>query len=276
LLMLSGIGPAAHLQEMGVDTIHDLPGVGRNLQDHFQTRFAYQCRFPITVNDVMMSRLKMARMGLQYALFRNGPLAVSAGQVGVFAKTRPDLPTPDIQFHYVGFSSDRPAEGLHKYSGFSQSVCQLRPESRGWITLKSTNPAAPPAIHPNYLATELDRRTLVDGLKLGRRIAAQPALQHFIASEDLPGGAVQSDDELLDYARHYGGTIYHPAGTCKMGPDVLAVVDDQLRVHGLTGLRVADASIMPTVVSGNTNAACIMIGEKCADLVRGQVLARAA
>jgi choline dehydrogenase len=276
LLMLSGIGPAAHLQGMGVETIHDLPGVGRNLQDHFQTRFAYRCRFPITVNDVMMSRLKMARMGLQYVLFRNGPLAVSAGQVGLFAKTRPDLPTPDIQFHYVGFSSDRPTEGLHKYSGFSQSVCQLRPESRGWITLKSTNPAAPPAIHPNYLATELDRRTLVDGLKLGRRIAAQPALQHFIASEDLPGGAVQSDDQLLDYARHYGGTIYHPAGTCKMGHDALAVVDDQLRVHGLTGLRVADASIMPTVVSGNTNAACIMIGEKCADLVRGQVLARAA
>ncbi|HEY2131420.1 MAG TPA: choline dehydrogenase [Acetobacteraceae bacterium] len=276
LLMLSGIGPARHLQDMGIEAVHELPGVGANLQDHFQTRFVYKCKFPVTVNDIMMSRLKMARMGLQYLMFRNGPLTVSAGQVGIFAKTRPDLPSPDIQFHFIGFSSDRPAQGLHKFSGFMQSVCQLRPESRGEILLKSADPTAAPAIHPNYLAAEQDRQTIVAGQKLARRIASQPAISHYIASEYLPGPATATDEQLLDHARQAGGSIFHPSGTCKMGPDPMAVVDDQLRVHGLTGLRVADASIMPTVVSGNTNAACIMIGEKCADLVRGQALARAA
>jgi choline dehydrogenase len=268
LLMLSGVGPGAHLQEMGIDVVHDLPGVGRNLQDHFQTRFAYRCRFPITVNDIMLSRWKMARMAAQYALFRTGPLTVSAGEVTVFMRTRPEVATPDIQFHYIGFSADRPAEGLHKFSGFTQNVCQLRPESRGEIRLRSPDPFAAPAIHPNYLATERDRQTLVAGLRIGRRIAERPVLRHFIESEYLPGDTVRSDDELLDYARNFGSTIFHPVGTCRMGPDPLAVVDDRLSVHGLAGLRVADASIMPTMVSGNTNAACIMIGEKCADLVR--------
>jgi choline dehydrogenase len=250
--------------------------VGRNLQDHFQARIAYRCRFPITVNDIMASRWKMARMVAQYALFRTGPLTVSAAEVAVFARTRPELPSPDVQFHYIGFSVDRPTEGLHKFSGFTQNVCQLRPESRGELRLKSPDPLAPPAIHPNYLASELDRQTLVDGLKLGRRIAERPVLAHYIASEYLPGEQVQTDADLLGYAREYGATIYHPVGTCKMGRDVLAVVNDALQVHGLEGLRVADGSIMPTLVSGNTNAACIMIGEKCADLVRGVALARAA
>jgi choline dehydrogenase len=276
LLMLSGVGPAEHLQALGVDVTYDLPGVGRNLQDHFQARFAYKCKYPVTVNDVMMSKVKMARMALQYLLFRSGPLTVSAGTVGIFTRTRPELASPDIQFHFIGFSSDRPAEGLHKFSGFMQNVCQLRPESRGEILLKSPDPGTPPAIHPNYLSTELDRKTLVDGLKLGRRIAEQPTMRHYIASEYMPGDQVQTDDELLAYAKQYGGTIFHPCSTCKMGGDPMAVVDDQLRVHGLDGLRVADASVMPTLVSGNTNAACIMIGEKCADLVREQTLARAA
>jgi choline dehydrogenase len=196
--------------------------------------------------------------------------------VGIFTRTRPELASPDIQFHFIGFSADRPAEGLHKFSGFTQNVCQLRPESRGEILLKSADPTLAPAIHPNYLSTELDRQTLIAGLKLGRRIAEQPALKHYIASEYLPGPDVQGDNDWLEYVKNYGSTIFHPSGTCKMGPDPMAVVDDQLRVHGLTGLRVADASIMPTVVSGNTNAACIMIGEKCADLLRDQALARAA
>jgi choline dehydrogenase len=276
VLMLSGIGPAEHLQSRGVEVLHDLPGVGRNLQDHFQTRFAYKCRFPITVNDIMASRRRQLQVGLQYAMFRTGPLTISAGQVGIFAKTRPDLPAPDIQFHFIAFSSDRPAEGLHKFSGFTQNVCQLRPESRGEILLKSPDPLAAPAIHPNYLAEELDRRTLVEGLKLCRTIADQPAMRHYIAGEYLPGEQIQTDAELLDYARAYGSTIFHPCGTCRMGGEARAVVDSELRVHGLSGLRVADASIMPTMVSGNTNAACIMIGEKAADLVRGEVLARAA
>jgi len=276
LLMLSGIGPAAHLADKGIEVVHDLPGVGRNLQDHYQVRFVYKCTEKITINDIMMSPARMALMGVQYALFRTGPLTASAGQVGIFTKSRPELEQPDIQFHFIGFSAERPAEGLHKFSGFTQNVCQLRPESRGEILLKSADPLAAPAIHPNYLSEEVDRVTLVNGLKLGRRIAEQSAIRAFIASEYLPGEAVQSDAELLDYARNYGGTIFHPIGTAKMGQDAMAVVDDQLRVHGIGGLRVADGAVMPTMVSGNTNAACIMIGEKCADLVRGQALARAA
>lgn len=276
LLMLSGIGPGAHLAEKGIEVAHDLPGVGQNLQDHYQVRFVYKCTEAITVNDIMMSPVRMAIMGVQYALFRTGPLTASAGQVGIFTKSRPELEAPDIQFHFIGFSADRPGEGLHKFSGFSQNVCQLRPESRGEILLKSADPLAAPAIHPNYLSAEIDRTVLLDGLKLGRRIAAQPSMRAFIASEYLPGEAVQSDAEMMEYARTYGGTIFHPIGTAKMGQDAMAVVDDQLRVHGIGGLRVADAAVMPTMVSGNTNAACIMIGEKCADLVRGQALARAA
>jgi len=276
LLMLSGIGPAAHLAAMGIEPAHDLPGVGQNLQDHYQVRFVYKCTEAITVNDIMMSPARMAIMGLQYALFRTGPLTASAGQVGIFTKSRPDLEAPDIQFHFIGFSADRPGEGLHKFSGFSQNICQLRPESRGEILLKSPDPLAAPAIHPNYLSADIDRAVLMDGLKLGRRIAQQAPMRAFIASEHLPGEAVQTDAEMLEYARNYGGTIFHPIGTAKMGRDAMAVVDEQLRVHGITGLRVADAAVMPTMVSGNTNAACIMIGEKCADLVRGQSLARAA
>ena len=275
LLMLSGIGPGAHLAERGIEVAHDLPGVGQNLQDHYQVRFVYKCTEAITVNDIMMSPVRMAIMGIQYALFRTGPLTASAGQVGIFTRSRPELEAPDIQFHFIGFSADRPGEGLHKFSGFSQNVCQLRPESRGEILLKSADPMAAPAIHPNYLSAEIDRTVLLDGLKLGRRIAAQPAMRAFIDSEYLPGDAVQSDAEMMEYARTYGGTIFHPIGTAKMGRDAMAVVDDQLRVHGIAGLRVADAAVMPTMVSGNTNAACIMIGEKCADLVRGQALARA-
>ena len=276
LLMLSGIGPAEHLQSMGIEVLHDLPGVGANLQDHYQTRFAYRCKFPITVNDIMKSPLRMMQVGLQYAMFRSGPLTSSAGQVGIFARSRPGLASPDIQFHFIVFSSDRPAQGLHKFSGFTQNVCQLRPESRGEILLKSRDPQAAPAIHANYLATELDRQTLLDGLKLCRVLADRPVMRHYIESEYLPGEAIQSDDELLDYARAFGGTIYHPVGTCRMGQDARSVVDAELRVHGISGLRVADASIMPTLVSGNTNAACIMIGEKLSDMVRGQAMARAA
>ena len=276
LLMLSGIGPAAHLSAMGIEPVHDLLGVGQNLQDHYQVRFVYKCTEAVTVNDIMMSPLRMAVMGLQYALFRSGPLTASAGQVGIFTKSRPELDAPDIQFHFIGFSADRPGEGLHKFSGFSQNICQLRPESRGELLLKSPDPLAAPAIHPNYLSAELDRTVLVDGLKLARRISQQAPIRAFIDSEYLPGEAVQSDAEMLEYARNYGGTIFHPIGTAKMGRDPMAVVDEQLRVHGIDGLRVADAAVMPTMVSGNTNAACIMIGEKCADLVRGQALARAA
>jgi choline dehydrogenase len=276
LLMLSGIGPGAHLQEMGIEVTHDLPGVGQNLQDHFQTRITYRCTDPVTVNDIMLSPWRKLRAGLQYVTTRTGPLTISAGQVGIFARTRPELATPDVQFLLILFSADRPGEGLNKFSGFLQNCCQLRPESRGEIRLRSPDPAAYPAIFANYLSTETDRRTLVAGLQLGRRIAARPVMQRWIAAEHLPGAGAVGDDALLEHARRYGGSIFHPSGTCRMGSDRMAVVDSALRVHGIDGLRVADASIMPTVVSGNTNAACIMIGEKAADLVRGQALARAA
>ncbi|MGE4047607.1 MAG: GMC family oxidoreductase [Acetobacteraceae bacterium] len=277
LLLLSGIGPAAHLQEHGIAVAHDLPGVGQSMQDHFQARIVLQCRFPITVNDIMMSKLRMVKTGLDYLLRRKGPLTIAAGQAGLFARTRPELETPDVQFATVIFSADRPAEGLHKFSGFSLVCYQLRPESRGELKLKSPDPAVPPAMHPNYLATETDRRTIVDGLKLGRRLLSTPDMRYFISGEYIPGEAVQTDDELLDYAKQYGGTVFHPTSTCKMGSDPMAVVDAELRVHGMDGLRVVDASIMPAVVSGNTNAATIMIAEKAADMIRhGTRLAAAA
>ena len=275
LLMLSGVGPAAHLRSFGIEIVQDAPGVGQNLQDHLKVGFAYRCREKITVNDVMQSRLRMLRAGLEYGLFRRGPLALSAASAGIFTRTRKELATPDIQFHFINFSSDVSAAELHPFSGFTQHVCQLRPESRGVIELRSDDPAMAPAIHPNYLAEEIDRRTIVAGLKLARRIAAQPALRRYIESEHAPGEAVQTDDEFLDYARRTGSTVFHPVGTARMGSDAMAVVDDKLRVHGVDGLRVADASIMPTLVSGNTNAACIMIGEKCAAMASGKELARA-
>jgi choline dehydrogenase len=276
LLMLSGVGPAAHLAEHGTGVVHDLPGVGQCLQDHYQARIALRCRFPITVNDMFASKLGMARYGPQYGLRRTGPLTIAAGQVGVFARTRPELATPDVQYHFILFSADRIADGLHKWPGFTLSVCQLRPESRGEIRLRSSDPLAAAAIHPNYLATETDRRTMVDGMKLGRRWLTHPDVAHFIESEYLPGAAVADDAAMLDFVRAQGTTIYHPTSTCRMGADDMAVTDAALRVHGLERLRVADASVMPTVVSGNTNAAAIMIGEKAADLLRGREALRAA
>jgi choline dehydrogenase len=276
LLMLSGVGPAEHLAERGIPVVHDMPGVGRNLQDHLQTRIALRCSQPITVNDIMRSPFRKLRAGLEYAIRRTGPLATAAAHVGLFLRTRPEVATPDVQMHFSLFSADRPAAGLHLFSGFTINACQLRPESRGTISLRSADPAATPAICPNYLSTELDRRTLVDGLKICRDLLAQPAMRAFIAGEYLPGPSVCTDEDWLDYVRNYASTIFHPCGTCKMGVDAMAVVDPGLRVRGIAGLRVADASIMPTVISGNTNAAAIMIGEKAADLVRGAQLAAVA
>jgi choline dehydrogenase len=186
----------------------------------------------------------------------------------LFARTRPELASPDIKCSISPFSAERPQDGLHRFSGFTMIAYQLRPESRGEIKLKSPDPFDAPAVYPNYLATETDQRTIVAGLKLCRRILATPQMQGFVESEFQPGSAVEGDEELLDYARRRGGTVYHPTSTCKMGNDPMAVVDPQLRVYGVEGLRVADASVMPTVVSGNTNAAAIMIGEKAADMVR--------
>ncbi len=277
LLMLSGIGPEAHLAGLGIPVVEDLAGVGQSLQDHYSAPLKLKCRLPITVNDVMQSNMKKLKVGLQYYLFRTGPLAMCSSPAALFARTRPELASPDVKLSVQPFSAERPQDGLHPWSGFSMIAYQLRPESRGQITLKSANPADPPSVHPNYLTAVRDQETIVAGLKLCRRILAGPAMQPFLESEFLPGPAVESDIELLDFARRRGGTVFHPTSTCKMGVDVMAVVDPELRVRGIEGLRVADASVMPTVVSGNTNAAAIMIGEKAADLVRaGRAQARAA
>jgi choline dehydrogenase len=271
LLMLSGIGPGGHLAEHGIAVVQEIPGVGQSLQDHYSAPLKLKCRLPITVNDVMLSNVKKLKVGLQYYIRRTGPLAMISSPAALFAHTRPELASADIKISCSPFSADRPQDGLHKWSGFTMIAYQLRPDSRGEIKLKSANPADPPALHPNYLSDENDRRTLVDGLKLCREILAQPSMQQYIAEELLPGPGVRSDSELLAHARARGGTVYHPTSTCKMGIDAMAVVDPELRVRGVEGLRVADASVMPTVVSGNTNAAAIMIGEKAADLVRKEV-----
>jgi len=271
LLMLSGIGPAAHLAEHGIDVVQDLPGVGQNLQDHYSAPIKLKSKLPITVNDVMLSNVKKLKVGMQYYMFKKGPLAMISSPAALFAKTRPELATPDIKCSISPFSADRPQDGLHKFSGFTIIAYQLRPESRGEIRLKSANPADPPAMIPNYLSDPVDQQTIVDGLKLCRHILAHPSLAQYVAEEFQPGPGVASDIQLLDYARQRGGTVYHPTSTCKMGVDTMAVVDPELRVIGIEGLRVADASVMPTVISGNTNAATIMIGEKLADIVRDKI-----
>ena len=271
LLQLSGVGSADLLVRHQIPIVHDLPGVGQNLQDHFQCRSVFRCTRPITLNDLYHSMSKRALAGIRYALTRRGPLTLGAGQVGVFAKTRPELDRPDVQFHFIPFSAEGIGGGLHKFPGFTVSVCQLRPESRGSIDIVSANPQQHPAIKPNYLSAENDRQTMIDGLRLVKRVSAAPALETIIENEFLPGDEIETDEQMLDYIRNTGGTIFHPAGTCKMGTDDMAVVDTELRVHGVDNLRVADASIMPTVVSGNTNAGCIMIGEKLSAMILGNL-----
>ncbi|RED18572.1 GMC family oxidoreductase [Pontivivens insulae] len=268
ILMLSGIGDADHLRDNGISPLHDLQGVGKNLQDHLQARLVYKCNEP-TLNDEVRSLLNQARIALKYAMFRAGPMTMAASLATGFMKTSPDVATPDIQFHVQPWSADSPGEGVHPFSAFTMSVCQLRPESRGEIKLSGPDPMAYPKIHPNYLATETDCRTIVEGVNIARRIARHAPLDSKIAEEFRPTAALSMDDYegTLDWARNNSSSIYHPTGTCKMGSGPGAVVDERLRVHGIDGLRVADCSIMPEIVSGNTNAPAIMIGEKASDLM---------
>jgi choline dehydrogenase len=267
LLQLSGVGPADLLQKHGIDVVLDAPGVGNDLQDHMQVRIVMRCTRPITLNDVLNSPLRKAFAGLRYAAFRDGPLSIAAGTSGAFFKTNPRLASPDIQIHFLPFSTDKMGEKLHPYSAFSASVCQVRPESRGSLRIRSADPSAPPEIRINYLATETDRTANVEGLKILRRILAAPALKPFVVEESEPGAKVSSDEDLLAFCRQRGSTVYHPTSTCRMGNDSLAVVDQRLRLRGLEGLRVVDASVMPDLVSGNTNAPVIMIAEKAADMI---------
>ncbi|MEL6452054.1 MAG: choline dehydrogenase [Pseudomonadota bacterium] len=268
LLMLSGIGEAAQLQEHGIEVVQDLPGVGKNMQDHLQARLVYKCNEP-TLNDEVSSLFGQAKIGLKYLMFRAGPMTMAASLATGFMKTRDDLETPDIQFHVQPLSAENPGKGADPFSAFTMSVCQLRPESKGEIRLTSADGRAYPKIIPNYLSTETDCRTIVEGVNIARRIARNAPLTSKISEEFRPHADLPMDDydATLDWARNNTASIYHPTGTCKMGHDPMAVVDDQLRVRGIAGLRVADCSIMPEIVSGNTNAPAIMIGEKASDLI---------
>jgi len=262
LLMLSGIGPADHLRSLGIPIVAELPGVGQNLQDHLFLAVAYQCKKPVTLDKV-----ETLLNFLRYLAFKTGPLTSNVAESGGFLTVTPTAPAPDLQFHfgpvyYLNHGFTRP-EG----HGFSIGPTLLRPKSRGRITLRSADPLAPPAIQPDYLAEESDVRVLVEGIRLARRFAQTKAFAKYCGGEHCPGAGTQSDDALAAYVRKSAETVYHPVGTCKMGSDATAVVDDHLRVHGIQGLRVVDASIMPTLIGGNTNAATIMIAEKAADLI---------
>lgn len=268
ILQLSGIGDGDTLRSHGIEVQHHLPEVGENLQDHFTCSSKYRCTQPITVNDEAGNIIGQARSALRWLKDRGGPMSLSAGQLGVFAKTSPDLATPDVQFHFLRFTASERGGKLDPFSGFTVTMCQLRPESRGHVRIASANHRDKPRIQPNYLSEAKDRDVMVKGMHLVRQVANQPALNSYIAEEYAPGPEVQSDEAMLEYVRSKGSTIFHPSSTCRMGGDDGAVVDARLKVNGIDGLRVADASIMPTLVSGNTNAGCIMIGEKAASMIQ--------
>jgi choline dehydrogenase len=268
LLQVSGIGPGELLQRHGIAATHVLPGVGENLQDHLQLRLAYKVSNTKTLNERANRLLGRIGIGLEYALFRRGPMTMAPSQLGAFAKSDPAHETPDLQYHVQPLTLDRFGEPLHAFPAFTASVCNLRPTSRGSIRITSPDAREAPAIKPNYLATEEDRRVAIAAIRLTRRICAAPALARFAPEEFKPGLAFQSDAELAKAAGDIATTIFHPVGTCRMGQDEGAVVDDRLRVHGIASLRVVDASIMPVITSGNTNAPTVMIAEKAADMIR--------
>jgi len=267
LLQLSGIGPGGVLTEHGIEVRHELPGVGENLQDHLQIRAVYKVKNTRTLNEQANSLIGKAQIGLQYFLFKRGPMTMAPSQLGGFAKSDPDRDTPNLEYHVQPLSLPKFGEPLHPFPAFTASVCNLRPESRGHIRIKSADPLAAPAIRPNYLSAPADRQVAADALRLTRRIVAADAMKRFEPEEFLPGPEYADDTDLAREAGNIATTIFHPVGTCKMGADANAVVDARLRVHGITGLRVADASIMPTITSGNTNAPVIMIAEKAAEMI---------
>ncbi|GMG83929.1 GMC family oxidoreductase [Paralimibaculum aggregatum] len=266
LLELSGIGRGDVLAQAGVALRHELPGVGECLQDHLQIRLVYEVNVP-TLNDTINRFLPRMGIGLEYLLRRTGPMSLGASQVAIFAKSMEGLETPDIQFHFQPLSADKPGIEMHPFPGITSSVCQLRPESRGHIHIASPRAADYPKIVPNYLSATADQLCAVRAVRFARAMTKTRALEPFIVREHVPDTDPQTDEEILEAARSISQTIYHPTSTCRMGADPQAVVDDRLRVHGLRGLRVADASVMPAIVSGNTNAPAIMIGEKASDMI---------
>jgi choline dehydrogenase len=264
LLELSGIGNRSLLEEKGIPVIHDLPAVGEDLQDHFYVRSFWRCCKAITLNDDMASLWRKAAIGLNYFLFKQGPLTISAGHAAAFVRTRPEAKRPDAQIYFINFSTAKRGGILHPHSGFTTSVSQLQVESRGSVHIRSADPAAAPAIRYNYLATENDRSVMVEGLKIARRIVNTPPMREYVVDEFFPGEKVKSDEDWLAFCRETGETVFHPSASCRMG----RVVDEKLRVKGVAGLRVIDASVMPAVPSGNINAAVIAVAEKGADLVK--------
>ena len=266
LLELSGIGRGDVLQKAGVKLRHESQGVGEALQDHLQIRLVFETNVP-TLNDMINSSIGKLSIGLQYGLFRGGPMSLGASQVAIFAKSMAGLDTPDIQFHFQPLSADKPGLVMHSFSGFTSSVCQLRPESRGTIHITSPDSHDYPKIHANYLSAKADQLCAIRAVRFAREMAQMPALKPFIVREHTVVGDMVSDEDHLEVARRHAQTIYHPTSTCRMGTDNQAVVSPRLAVYGIDNLRVADASIMPSIVSGNTNAPCIMIGEKAADMI---------
>ncbi len=264
LLLLSGIGPADHLKALGIPVVADLPGVGQNLQDHPAIVVLYA-----STQSISLAHAQTPENMQDFVENKMGPLTSNVAEAGAFIRTQANLPMPDIQYHFTPVYYLNHGFTVPEGDGYTIGPCILHPRSRGYIALRSTNPTEAPVIQPNYFADETDMQTLVEGVKIARKLGETQAFSPFRDAETYPGPQVQSDEELAEYIRNHVETLYHPVGTCKMGNDSMAVVDAHLRVRGVEGLRVVDASIMPTVVGGNTNAPTIMIAEKAADLIKG-------
>jgi choline dehydrogenase len=268
IMQLSGIGPGDLLQSLGIEVKHDLAGVGENLQDHIGGRIINRCLDgTVTMNEIYHNWLRRLYAGAEWILAQKGPLMTGAGPIGLFVKTRPELDSPDVQYQFLAGSAPKTGEPLHKFPGCTLVAIPCRPESRGWLRITSIDPQKPPAMQPNYLSTQTDKDTIVAALRVTRKIFETPAMKRFVTEEVFPGPQATTDEDLLEHVRATAGTTFHQTSTCMMGPGPKSVVDTELKVKGLDGLRVIDASIMPTVVSGNTNATVIMIAEKGADMI---------
>ena len=267
LLQLSGVGPGALLRQFGVEIVHELPGVGENLQDHIGCRVIYKVKKANTINEISRSWMRQGKAGLEYLLAGRGPLMMGAAPIGLFARTRPGSGSPDCQYQFLAGSLDQPGKPMHPFPACSLVCIPCRPESRGWLRIKSPDPTVFPAMQPNYLFTQNDKDTMVAGLRVARSIFQTPTMQAITTEEFWPGAGKDSDADWLEHVKNTGSTTFHQTSTCMMGSHPMSVVDSELRVHGMQGLRVVDASVMPTVISGNTNAATIMIAEKAADLI---------